>query len=147
MVAERGSCSLNRVGIESRPSQRRAMEAFDQEAFQLVNQIMSTDTTPENAYDKIRHLTELMSKSMRMSNQASVMNRLRGNEDKGIMEHRLIRDLKTFMGDKKEYRNWNEKLINAYVQIKKGSRGIFEWNKEQVEKGVKDRSAQRCMGR
>ena len=54
------------------------------------------------------------------------------------MEHRLIRDLKSFTGDKREYRNWNEKLINAYVQIKKGPRGIFEWVKEQVEKGVND---------
>ena len=42
------------------------------------------------------------------------------------------------MGDKREYRNWNEKLINAYVQVKKGSRGIFEWIREQVGKGVKD---------
>ena len=110
------------------------MEAFDQQEFQLINQIMSTDTTPEHAYDKIRHLTELMSKSMIISNQASMMNRLKGGEDKGIMEHRLIRDLKTFMGDKREYRNWNEKLIHAYVHIKKGPRGIFEWIKEQVEK-------------
>ena len=77
------------------------MEAFDQQEFQLVNQVMGTDTTPENAYDKIRHLTELMSKSMRMSNQAPLMNRLKGNEDKGIMEHRLIRDLKAFTGDKR----------------------------------------------
>ena len=103
-----------------------------------MNAIMNAETTAENAFDKIRGISELLAKAMRMSNTASAMNRRGPMEDKGIMEHRLIRDLKAFTGDKREYRNWNEKLINAYVQIKKGSRGIFEWIKEQVEKGVKD---------
>ena len=114
------------------------MEVFDQQEFQNMNIIMNSETTAENAFGKIRGLSELLAKAMRMSNTISAMNRRGLTEDKGIMEHRLIRDLKTFTGDKREYRNWNEKLINAYVQIKKGSRGIFEWIREQVEKGVKD---------
>ena len=77
------------------------MEVFDQSEFQAMNAIMNTETTVENAFDTIRGISGLLAKAMRMSNTASAMNRRGTMEYKGIMEHRLIRGLKSFMGEER----------------------------------------------
>ena len=53
-----------------------------------------------------------------------------------ILESRAIGGLTKVGGDRMEFKNWNERLINAMSQIRPGSRAVFQKMMEIVDIGT-----------
>ena len=52
-----------------------------------------------------------------------------GGFKKGIMDHKVIQNLKPLTGDKSKFRQWHHTLMNAMCQVKKIEKWSRPWKK------------------
>ena len=76
------------------------------DARQLVTRVEKVEATSD-AVKEIGKLTEAISKGSG-----------KGSASKPVSEYKAMQALKSFKGDRKEFREWHEKLLNALAQVR-----------------------------
>ena len=108
-----------------------SQDVYTPEEFNALLQLTRDETTKENINAKFLSISGVIQKIMRELNKRSSSER-NDPTHKGILENRVVSDLKSFHGDNKGYRDWNEKMINALAQIRPKVRHFAKWVNELV---------------
>ena len=53
---------------------------------------------------------------------------------RGILEHKSVTSLPMLGTDKNSFRNWNDRMVNVVVNVRPGTRKIFQYMMEYVDK-------------
>ena len=52
---------------------------------------------------------------------------------RGILENKSVTNLPTLGSDKNSFRNWNDRMVNVVVNVRPGTRKIFQYMMEYVD--------------
>ena len=107
---------IRRIGDETRTAAAQRFDQLDIRAQSAESRITSTE-------GRLTHLDSWTGTIMTMRDQVlhlegavSQINKKGEGGGKGILDCKAVANLKQLGADKSDYRNWEDRLINAYIQ-------------------------------